>query len=264
MISFLRHLASGLSFLTLIPVSSKPAAAENPGLDLGKALYTFPLVGLIVGAISVAFAWLASVSFGPPMHIIFALAASAVVTAGLHLDGLADSGDALLSWRSRERKLEIMKDSRVGVMGVLSLILIFVIKGGALIALGEFWWIGVLLAPAWGRWAALYGIQWFPTAAKDGLAADVGGSRRCAQFWIGSSYLLIGSVAFLIWKDNWFAAILVPIGVWFSIQECARAMTKSLGGLTGDTYGALSEIGEAATLLMLCASIRWQASLPFG
>jgi adenosylcobinamide-GDP ribazoletransferase len=168
------------------------------------------------------------------------------VTMGLHLDGLADSCDALFSWRSRERKLEIMKDSRIGAMGALALIAVIMLKVGALVSLGPFWWRGVLLAPACGRWADIYGIFFFPLARADGMGRAFHDHVRRRDFAIATATVLVAGVVLV---PSWRGLLLLVL--WPGIHGLARRMTASLGGLTGDTYGVLSEAGEVLTLLVL-------------
>lgn len=160
----------------------RPGACSCEPAAVARAAWAFPVVGLLVGACSTAAGLAAAWLFGPPLHVIAAVAASAVVTGGLHLDGLADSADALFSWRSREKKLEILRDSRIGTMGAVALFLVLATKLGALHALGPYWWKAALLGPVWGRWSALYGIVAFPPARTDGLGAGVRAHLRAKHF----------------------------------------------------------------------------------
>jgi adenosylcobinamide-GDP ribazoletransferase len=172
------------------------------------------------------------------------------VTWGLHLDGLADSADALFSFRSRERKLEIMKDSRIGTMGSLALISAVLLKVGALYSLGPLWWIGALLAPMWGRWSDIYGIFFFPAAREGGMGRNFNEQVRKRDFVFATiSALLIGGFLLPTW------GALVGLVVLVVAHLMARWMVGVLGGLTGDTYGAMSEIGEIVVLLTLAALV---------
>lgn len=171
-----------------------------------------------------------------------------LLTLGLHLDGAADTCDALFSWRSRERKLEIMKDSRIGAMGALGLILLLLVKIAAINQLGNQWWLGCLLAPLWGRWADIYGIFWFPAAREGGLGRTFHDQVRRLDFALASLSALIISSALLFPWGGLLLLTVLPL-----IHATARRMVRSLGGLTGDTYGALSELGEVAVLTTLAA-----------
>ena len=146
-LTVLRDVGAAVRFLTVLPW---PGARSCEPAAVARAAWAFPVVGLLVGACSTAAGLAAAWLFGPPLHVIAAVAASAVVTGGLHLDGLADSADALFSWRSREKKLEILRDSRTGTMGALALFLVLATKLGALHALGPYWWKAALLAAPGG------------------------------------------------------------------------------------------------------------------
>ncbi len=244
-LALVRDLGSAVRFLTVIPW---PDALSSDSDAVARAVWAFPLVRLLTGcssaAVGLACGWLC----GAPLHVIAAVAASSVVTGGLHLDGLADGADALFSWRSRERKLEILHDSRIGTMGVLALFFVLATKLGALQALGPDWWKAALLAPVWGRWSVLYGMVAFPPARGDGLGAGVH-ARVFVRHFVGPTVLALAFGALLLPP----AGALVGLLVFVLIHVAARAMTRSLGGLTGDTYGALSEIAEATVLSSLVA-----------
>ena len=240
-------LGEAVRFLTVLPVPGAPALDEAA---ITRSMAAFPLVGLLLGVLGAAAGWLASFLWGFPLHAIVVLVCWAVLTARLHLDGVADSCDGLFSWRSRQRQLEIMKDSRIGTMGALGLIVVLLLKIGALLSLGEAWWLGAVLAPVWGRWADIYGIFWFPVASADGLARTFRQQVRHSDFALATLFSLGVSLAL---NFPWGGVVLLVIGP--VIHLCARAMVRTLGGLTGDTYGALCELGEVLTLVFLPPSI---------
>lgn len=245
----LRPIGEAIRFLTAIPVAGLPMMDET---SIARSMVAFPLVGLLIGAGGAATGWIAGWLWGDLLRAVVIVVAWMLLTLGLHLDGIADSCDALFSWRPRAKKLEIMKDSRIGTMGALGLLAIVLLKVSALATLGPMWWLGALLAPVWGRWADIYGIFWFPAATEGGMGRTFHEQVRRADFVLATaSALLIG--AFLSpellrpWGALAIGAVL-PITHWL-----ASRMVASLGGLTGDTYGALAEIGEVVTLLVLAA-----------
>lgn len=241
----LQSLGEAIRFLTAFPVPGLPPMKEAA---VARSMMAFPFVGLLIGGCGVVAGLLAGWLFGEPLRAVAVVIAWMVVTWGLHLDGLADSADALLSWRSRERKLEIMKDSRIGAMGTLALISAVLLKVGALYSLGPAWWLGALLAPMWGRWSDIYGIFFFPAAREGGMGHGFHDRARRRDFWIATaSALLIGGVLLPPW------GAIVGVVVLVIAHFLARWMAGVLGGLTGDTYGALSEVGEIAVLLALVA-----------
>jgi adenosylcobinamide-GDP ribazoletransferase len=238
-------LGEAVRFLTAFPVPWLPAMQES---TIARSMLAFPLVGLLIGACGAVAGLLAGWLFGEPLRAVAVVVAWMVVTGGLHLDGLADSADALFSWRSRERKLEIMKDSRIGTMGALALISTVLLKVGALYSLGPAWWLGALLAPMWSRWSDIYGIFFFPAAREGGMGRNFHANVRQRDFWIATaSAFAIGAVLLPPW------GALVGLVVLVVAHLAARWMVGVLGGLTGDTYGALSEVGEIAVLLTLVA-----------
>lgn len=247
--SWLQALAGAVRFLTLLPV---PGRVSH---DLAPSLFWFPAVGLLVGAVSAAAGLVAHALFGPPVHVVAAVAAASIVTAGFHLDGLSDTCDALFSWRDRVRKLEIMRDSRIGAMGAIALVLVIVLKLAALLALGDHWWLGALCAPVLGRWADLYGIMAFPAAKEEGLAASVRRASPAAALLPASALTLVLTVP--LWLvAAWLPLLVALVAAFLVLHGFAAAVARSLGGLTGDVYGAMSEIGEVLVLLALCAALR--------
>ncbi|CAN5678406.1 adenosylcobinamide-GDP ribazoletransferase [soil metagenome] len=243
----LQPLGEAVRFLTAFPVPGLPPMKEA---TVARAMVAFPVVGFLIGACGAGAGLVAGWLFGEPLRAVAVVVAWMVVTWGLHLDGLADSADALFSWRSRERKLEIMKDSRIGTMGSLALISSVLLKVGALYALGPLWWVGALLAPMWGRWSDIYGIFFFPAAREGGMGRNFNDQVRKRDFVFASiSAILIGGLLLPPW------GALVGIIALAVAHLLARWMVGVLGGLTGDTYGALSEVGEIVVLLSLAALV---------
>lgn len=241
-------LGEALRFLTAIPIPGLPPSTES---SIVRSMAAFPLAGLVIGVGGVVPGWIGGWLWGEWLRSIVIVVAWMLLTLGLHLDGLADSCDALFSWRSRERKLEIMKDSRIGAMGALALIAIILLKVGALSALGSAWWVGALIAPLWGRWSDIYGIFWFVAAREGGMGRTFHEQVRRSDFAIATlSALTISAIALPPW------GAIAGLIVWPIVHLLSQRMVTSLGGLTGDTYGALSEIGEVVTLLVLAALYR--------
>jgi adenosylcobinamide-GDP ribazoletransferase len=238
-------LVGALRFLTTIPL---PAAWATNNPPLGKSLSFFPLIGLVIGALLVFVGTLAGWFWGESVRAAAVIVAWGVVTGGLHLDGLSDTFDGVMSWRPRERKLEIMRDSRIGVMGALALAAVLGLKV-ALIVNNLIWLPALLLAPALGRWAMCYGVCSYPSARADGLGAmiQVHTNPRILR---DTTIIAIG-LALLAGSRGVVALALV----WLVSRWLARWWTRDLGGLTGDTYGALCEIAEVVALAALTATI---------
>ncbi|MCS6846236.1 MAG: adenosylcobinamide-GDP ribazoletransferase [Anaerolineae bacterium] len=250
-----------LRFLTLIPLPFlPPMTRENYEETIARAMAWFPAVGALIGLLACGAGWLAGALWGDLARAAAIVIALAVVTAGLHLDGLSDTFDAVMSWRPRERKLEIMKDSRIGAMGALALIAVILLKVAFVAAAGADWPRAVLVATTLGRWADLYGIFFFPAAREGGLGRNFHDFIRRSDFVFATLQMLVIVAvicAFGLAPDAWPAALLrgaITIGLTLVAAHAIFARwTKSLGGLTGDTYGAMCEIGEVVALAAMTA-----------
>ncbi len=239
----LAPLGEALRFLTLLPVPGLPPTSERA---MVAAIPWFPLAGAVIGLLLLPWGVLAGWAWDDGVRAALLVVIWGVITSGLHLDGLSDTFDAVMSWRSRERKLEIMKDSRIGAMGALAIVAVLLLKFAFLSAAGDAWWQAVLLAPVLGRWADIYGIFWFPAAREGGLGRSFHAEVRRQDFFFATavSLVLAGICA------GWLG-LLAGLVVWGSAHLLARWWTRDLGGLTGDTYGALCEIGEVVVLAVI-------------
>lgn len=240
--SFYFRLGEALRFLTILPVPLLPPMSER---SVAAAIPWFPAAGALIGVLLLPVGWLGGL-WGDAVRAALLVVAWGIITGGLHLDGLSDTFDAVLSWRDQARKLEIMKDSRIGAMGALAIGAVLLLKFAFLLAAGDQWWVAVLLAPLFGRWADIYGIFWFPAAREGGLGRtfrDLVGRR---DFGFGTLLALLIALPL-----GPLPALVAGLLVWAVTHLLARWWTRSLGGLTGDTYGALCEIGEVVALAVL-------------
>ncbi|WP_435921969.1 adenosylcobinamide-GDP ribazoletransferase [Paenibacillus sp. DYY-L-2] len=266
-----RPILAAFQFLSRFPV--KAELDFSPEL-LRRSAKHYPLVGLAIGFT----VWLAAFLSSQVLPSLPAAAVTLIVwvwlTGGLHLDGWMDSADALLSYRSREKMLEIMKDSRVGAMGVLACTLLLLLKvtliaslidSGALSAAAA-----MLTAPVWSRWFMTRAMQKWPVArAGEGLAAKFHGlgskdTAQSAVFAILLTAASLGTVAIAaafvpglapafkneIWLPLVMYFFAAPLAVWLFGTAAARKISSRLHGLTGDTYGALNEGLEAVLLIL--------------
>lgn len=240
-------IGEALRFLTIIPVPGLPPASAEA---IPRAIPYFPAVGLVLGALLVAAGWIAGTLWNETVRAIVLVVVWGVLTAGFHLDGLSDTFDGVMSWRSRERKLEIMRDSRIGVMGALALVAVLGLKAVFLATAGDAWMVAVLLAPVLGRWADVYGIARFPPAREGGLGRTFQSHLHSGDILIASGMTLI--LALTLGGAQGLIALVI---VWGVTHLLGRWWTRDLGGLTGDTYGALCEIAEVVALATLTASI---------
>jgi len=237
----MRPLLAALRFLTILPLPDPGEAA------LGRSLPGFPLVGLIVGAIAAGLDWL-GFRLGCPGGLmgIVDVAVLAGLTGGLHLDSLADTADGFLSAKPRERVLEIMRDSRIGTMGALALILVLALKVEGLSGLkGPGRTSALLLAPLAGRCLQVITICLLPYARPEGGVAAVFESAKRPIHGIWAAACLAGASAIPFGLRGLGAA--AACGAVLILT--ARWSKKRIGGYTGDTLGATGEVAETVILV---------------
>jgi adenosylcobinamide-GDP ribazoletransferase len=162
-----------------------------------------------------------------------------------------------MSWRSRERMLEIMKDSRIGAMGALALVAVIALKLALLSASGAHWWIAAIFACTLGRWVDAYGIIAFPAAKEGGLGKNFHDAVRTSDFgWATASVLVLAGVLSALSGAPGPMAVRLGLTMLLSLAGAhafAAGWVRTLGGLTGDTYGALSELIEVIALAAISA-----------
>ena len=242
-------LIAAIRFLTVIPI---PWGRPQSPQAVGRSQAYFPLVGLGLGLALVGLdQGLGRVLADAPRAWLLVLALAAL-SGGMHLDGLADSADGLLGAQGQtpERRLAIMRDGRVGAYGVLALIAVLSLKWSAVLSLP----VGVraealLLAPCLGRATVVVGTTAFPYARRAGLGLAVNQAARGSTLVVAGAIALGAAGALLGWGGLVIATIVVTatalaVGAW---------ATRRLGGLTGDVYGALVEVTEVMTLLLVAA-----------
>lgn len=234
-----------LSFLTCLPIKINYTATQE---QMNQSLAFYPLVGVTLGGIIAGVAWLGdSLGLGIAGDAL-AVITLVILTAGLHLDGLMDTADGLFSGQPREQKLEIMKDSNVGAMGAIALVSYLLLKVSLVSVL--FWtekYRILILMPAVGRWAMVYAIAHYPYArAKPGLGSIFDREGAGWKLWWATGFLLLVIGILMGITGIW------ALGVTFVlIYLFAKRIAKSLGGQTGDTYGAIGELAELVFLLTM-------------
>jgi adenosylcobinamide-GDP ribazoletransferase len=207
----------------------------------------FPLVGALVGGLLVLASRLLTRLWSAQLVSVILVVSWVVLTGGIHLDGLADASDAMLSRRTRAQKLAIMKDSAVGTFGALAVFCAFLLKVSFLGELSPALQLRALaLAPALGRWAMVQAALFYPPAREEGMGWLFRKHVRGRDFVVAT--LLMVGLAFLLLR---FWGLAVFGGLWLMAALINRSFCKALGGLTGDTYGALCEISEVMVLTMI-------------
>lgn len=240
----MNSLLFALGFLTSIPVRTP---VPQPG-ELGRAGAWFPLVGLIIGAILAGAHIGLNQVFSPLLSAALLVALWAALTGGLHLDGLADCGDGLLAAVSRERRLEIMRDPRLGTFGGATLILHLLLKTFALASLPVPAIIALLLAPSIARWAIL--IVAMQPAARPGGLGDAFKQGLSRPVYASAAIIPIVLIVLGGWRAIG-AVALIHAAVWGIV----RVTRSRLGGVTGDVFGLTVEVSELIVLLTCAAAL---------
>ena len=248
----IRAALDACSFLTILPFPC-PLVGDHAEERMVKALAWFPLAGALVGAAAGGIAWLAWHGFGQAIGAWFGLAAMALLTGGLHLDGFADTMDGLGCWRDREKTLEVMRDSRIGATGAAGLIFLLAIQWSAVRQMTPEFWVPALAGiGALSRFGMVLSAQLFryvpgrsgvgrlvterrspgSVAVALGLAAGI----ALACFGLKSGITLLAGGIAAAWGMNLF-------------------FSRWLGGVTGDTMGAVNEIVTTFLLLFLLVAV---------
>ncbi|SDE43947.1 adenosylcobinamide-GDP ribazoletransferase [Limimaricola pyoseonensis] len=228
---------AALGLLTRLPV--------RPGPVLPHHGWAFPLAGLAVGGLAALVFWIASALGLPPgPAAALGLAAQIVLTGALHEDGLADCADGFWGGHTRERRLEIMRDSRVGSYGVLAIGLSLLIRWSALAVAGP---LALVAAAVASRAALLWPMHALPHARADGLARLAGRPDR-ATLGRGCALALALCLPFAGWH-----VVTLAIALVLAAPGCAALARAKIGGQTGDVLGATQQVTEMAALLVLAA-----------
>jgi len=237
--------AVALGFLTRVPVPhrDKPDAGA-----LSRAAPWFPVVGALVGLVLGGTRLLAETVLPAGAATVLALAAAALVTGGLHEDGLADTADGFGAHVARERRLEIMRDSSIGTYGTLALLLTTLLAWSLLAGLdGEECLVAAVAGHVVARWAMLVHARASPSARAGGLGSRfaVGGAALAVGTAVAAAVTLVVT-ALLAGTEGLLAggaALLAGLAVAVVLTVTAR---RAVGGATGDTFGAVGKIAEVA------------------
>ena len=241
----------GLQFLTRIFVVKQSVWTEK---SFGESVKFFPAVGAVLGIISAVV--VAAINFFglPLLTSALGFASLIILTGGIHCDGLMDSADGLFSGREREKILEIMKDSRAGSFGVVSLVLVAALEISTLAELAKFstaqLCAAIFSAPIIARLMMVVTIGGFPYARPSGMGKAFAQftTRRTIIFAAGETILLL--LPLIFFDEKFFlcaaAASLVALIVTWKFASFA---TEKIGGVTGDIYGAVTTLAEMFVLI---------------
>lgn len=235
---------SAIQFLTVFPWG--PAQA----FDARKSLPFFPVCGLFIGAVLIVTDTFSRIFWPPLTAGLLTLTVLAAISGALHLDGLADTADGLYASRPPEKALTIMKDSRVGAMGMVAVVFCLALKWAGLAGLEEHRLVCLLIIPAYARSAVLFGTRQLPYGRPDGgtghdfFQAPLNFKDFLALVIVVLLSLLLG------WKT-----LLINAAFIVTVTGLIRFYRHKIGCITGDMLGAMIEVTETA--LFLVASARW-------
>lgn len=238
----MNKLFSAIRFITILPIGN-PREFDAVGMT-----QFFPIVGLLLGLMLAAFDQVAMRLWNAPTAALLDVILLALLTGGFHLDGLGDTADGLFSHRSRERALEIMKDSRIGSMGLLAVVLILAIKWVGIMNLGNGRSVLLIIIPAYARGATLFGFRFLPYGRPGGGTGHAFFEEKLKNFYFWALAIPV-ALSFVLGTT----AIVLNFGFLMLVTAILLYYKKQMGCITGDMLGAMIEFTEAAMFLMVTA-----------
>ncbi|MEW5872495.1 MAG: adenosylcobinamide-GDP ribazoletransferase [Chloroflexota bacterium] len=243
---------AAVQFLTLTPPFVRRLFTPA---EMGASVGFYPLVGALLGGLLFLVDLLLALFLPTLPRSALLLAVWVILTGALHLDGFLDSCDGLLGGYTPESRLEIMRDERVGAYALAGGVLLLLLKFSALASLAEnlparLLLCALLLSPTLGRWAISLALVASPYARPQGLGYDLKRHATWRQALLASLFTLLLTLALAWYSANWMLC-LAPVFAALVAWLAARFALQRLPGLTGDLYGAINELVEAAVLLAL-------------
>ncbi len=236
---------AALRFLTSIPTPWWRGASRK---EFAGSLPYYPVIGLLIGLLLAAIYWLTS-SF-LPIWVSSAVIVTAlvIITGGMHLDGLIDAIDgAAASHKDSDIGKDVMKKPGIGAFGAVAAILVLVLKIVLVASIPDEWMAAsLIMMPVVSRWTMVYTIFAYPYARPQGAGNELKQATTRRVFLIATAVTL--SIAIVI--DGW-ASLALIIPVWLFTIIAANYFRRRFSGLTGDTYGAISEMAEVLILMII-------------
>ncbi len=248
-ILYLQRFLTALRFMTVIPVGWR---AEDDSEHFHSCHLFFSLIGVLVGAIGWLLTQVFLLFFPQQVVVVIALIYLAFISGCLHLDGLSDSADGLLCARPREKALEIMKDSRVGAMGVVVVFFVLLAKYAALCSVdAKSLALAIFFMPVIGRLSILITMATQKYGRPEGGLGSHFYAENSSTIALTSSIIVCLLLGLLSPKHLPFLIVFLVMALFLFNKWCKAR----LGGATGDTLGAICEIGEAVTAISFSASL---------
>jgi adenosylcobinamide-GDP ribazoletransferase len=233
-----------LQFLTIIPLPFDTRCQKD---DTGRATAFFPLVGLTIGGLLGGLNWLSATWLNHSLNAALLITVLAAVTGALHLDGLADVCDGLAARGNRERFLAVMKDSHIGAVGAVGLVLGLMLKWQALLAVPDgIAWQALLLFPILGRCSQVLALAGAKHARQEGLGATIMQGMSTRHLIVALTITVAACLLLLPLKG------MIALTAVFAVTLIIKGYFQNrLGGLTGDIVGCINEISEIVALIVL-------------
>ena len=238
----MRGLLDAFQFMTIVPLG------RSREFQPRRMVAYFPLVGLLIGAVLLVLDQLFLRLWSAPVAGLLDVLFLVVVTGALHLDGLGDTADGLYGRRSREAALAIMKDSRVGVMGLVAIVCCLAVKWAGISGLQQHRPLLLLVVPAYSRSAILFGMRFLPYGRSEGGTGHPFFEQKLSVPSFVAVLIPLGLSVMLGWK-----ALLLITGFIVMLLGILFYYKRKINGITGDMLGAMTETIEAS--LFLIASI---------
>jgi adenosylcobinamide-GDP ribazoletransferase len=232
-------LLTAFQFLTIFPAIIRRGFTAG---ELGQSVGFFPVVGLALGGVLYGLRIGFGLLFPSQVDAVFLVITWLILTRALHFDGFLDTCDGLFGGFTPERRLEIMRDPRVGAFGVAAGGVLLLAKYAALVSLTNMG--GLVLAPVIGRWVLSMAVFAYPYAREKGLGRDMKDNVRWPQLILATIVSLLIAWLVAAWTGL-LAFALCEILLWLG----ASFILRRIPGLTGDSYGALCEIAELVVLV---------------
>ncbi len=247
-----------LAFSSRLPLTF-PKYSEK---ELGRSMMYYPFVGFVISLLLCLLLYFITsldiISLSPSLLAIMALILEILLVGAIHLDGLADMCDGIFSYQTKEKMLEIMKDSCLGTNASLALIFYFLTKFALLTEVfthytsGTDYWLFIIIPAVFARYCVVYSCAFFPYAKNEGMGKTFVDNIGLKEFFKSTLglFLLVSIVS--LWLEFSFFTILLTLAINLLFAfYFNRIMLKKLGGSTGDTFGALLELSSLLALFIL-------------
>jgi adenosylcobinamide-GDP ribazoletransferase len=229
---------ASLQFISILPLG-RPRPFDPRGI-----IDHFPLAGLAIGVLLALLDRAATALWPPAVAAVLDVVLLAGITGAFHLDGLADMADGLYGHREREKSLAVMKDSRVGAMGLVAVVCVMLVKTAALGGIGHGRFLALMIVPAYARSAMIFGMFFLPYArGREGTGSPFFETPLSAM-----DFRYLAAPVLLSLLLGW-RGILMNLFFLGATAALIAWYRKKLGAITGDMLGAMTEIIEAVLFL---------------